>query len=130
MLGKLLGRLRCDRTPEVNSGLRLESATGVKPLTMEEMMRRYIREEVSRSAELSGEETFEEADDFEEEDPEVIPLTHHQVLAMTDSELREEALSGYGIDLVDEANGSPSPAPNGEPAQGDQAPQETNTPPT
>jgi len=130
MLGKLLGRLRKERTPEVNSGLRLESATGVKPLTMEEMMRRYIREEVSRSAELDGEESFEEADDFEEEDPEVIPLTHHQVMAMTDSELREEALSGYGIDLVDDAPGSPSSAPNGEAGQAEQAPQEAPPPPT
>lgn len=120
MLTKLIGRLRRgDRQPEKNSGIRLESATGVKPLTIEELIKRHIREGVI-AAQLGQQnaDTFEEADDFEEDDPEVIPLTHHQVIAMTDSELREQALSGYGIDLVDDTPASgPSASPDGEAAQ-------------
>lgn len=35
------------------------------PPTLEDQMRRYIRSEVSRMAEQDGEESFEEADDFD-----------------------------------------------------------------
>lgn len=42
----------------------------VRPLTLREEMRRFIAQEVSMTAQQHGEETFEEADDFEIDDDE------------------------------------------------------------
>jgi len=94
---------------EKHSGIPVEMPSGAaRPLSMKEMVQRYIREEVSRSASQDdGQESWEEANDFTEEDPDTIPLTHHQVIAMDDSELREEAMSSYGIDLVDDRPEAP-----------------------
>lgn len=39
-----------------------------RPLTLQEEIRRYIRVEMSKQAAQDGEETFEEADDFDVED--------------------------------------------------------------
>ncbi|UDN67903.1 hypothetical protein [robinz microvirus RP_178] len=97
----LVGRLSRTRTPEVNSGIGFEIPTGKEPLTMQEMVKRYIREAVSAQAVNDGQESFSEANDFEEEDPDVVPLTHHQVVAMDDSELREEA-GNLGYMLTDD----------------------------
>lgn len=111
----LLGRLFGKRDREFNSGIPVEVPGAKKPLTMQEMIQRYIREEVARDlGHKSGEvDTWDESDDFEEEDPDTLPMTHHQVIAMDDSELREEA-QAYGIDLVDDDyRGSPGEvAPN------------------
>lgn len=49
-----------------------------RPPTMEELIRRHIRQEMSRQAADQGEETFEEADDFEvDEDPD--PLSPYEI---------------------------------------------------
>jgi len=99
LLGRLIGR----PDPERNTGARRELPSGgQRPLTMQEMVQRYIREEISKSAAADDMETFEESDDFGEDDPEIIPLTHHQVIAMDEVELRGVALQHYGIDLVDD----------------------------
>lgn len=111
MLGRLLGRKSKVRDVEVNDGVPVAGTPTVRPLTMSELVKQMIRREVSRDAQAEGYESFEEADDFEEEDPDVLPLTHHQVEAMNRHELQEEA-NGYGLELVDELPAKESvPAP-------------------
>lgn len=111
-LQTLLGRFSRSRTPEVNSGIPLAGNPGKKPLTMQEMVKLYIREEVSKAAQAQDADSFEDADDFEEEDPDILPMTHHQVIAMTDEELREVG-HGYGVEFDDEIElGPTSPPPN------------------
>lgn len=69
-----------------------------QPESLESMLQRMVRGALSRDAEAKGFDSFEDADDFEEEDPDVISLTHHEVAAMTDEELRDEATSlGYTL---------------------------------
>jgi len=113
----LLGRLFGKPDPEPNSGIPFEVPGGERPLTMQEMIQKYIREEVSRDLGNSDQDvdSFDEADDFEEEDPETIPLTHHQVIAMTDDELRDVASGLYGVDLVDNVGGDSVSVPPGSP---------------
>lgn len=88
--------------PEANSGIPyagiVPPPNAHQPLSIQEEIRRFVRQELSQQAEAEGNETFDEADDFEEEDPDIIPLTHHEVVAMTDAELMEYGLSqGYEI---------------------------------
>ncbi|UDN67661.1 hypothetical protein [robinz microvirus RP_86] len=113
---QLLGRLSRQRDPEYNSGIGFEIPTGKAPLTMQEMVQRYIREAVSAQAVDDGQESFEEANDFEEDDPDVIPLTHHQVIAMDDSELREEA-GNLGYFLTDDSPPTEAPQEKRQPGQ-------------
>jgi len=115
-MASLLGRFFGKRDPEKNSGIPVEVPGGERPLTMQEMIQRYIRQELAGQVAVEkGEDvdSFDEADDFEEDDPEIIPLTHHQVIAMDESELRESARSLYGIDLVDTVAGGTVPVPAG-----------------
>jgi len=100
-LKSLLGRFSRQSDPEQNSGVPVAGNPGKKPLTMQEMVKLYIREEVSKAAQAEDAETFDEADDFEEEDPDILPMTHHQVIAMTDDELYEVAAS-YGVEFDDD----------------------------
>ena len=104
-IGRFVGRLSKTRDVEYNSGVPVESQTGIKPLSMEEIIRMHVRNALSEEAVNDGNESFEDADDFEEEDPDVMPMTHHQVVAMTDQELRGVA-AGYGIDISDMASGT------------------------
>lgn len=49
-----------------------------RPLSIQELIKRHIREEMSRQAADDGQETFEEADDFEvDEDPD--PLSKYEL---------------------------------------------------
>lgn len=129
-LSSLLGRLSKKREPEYNSGVPIEGATQAPaPLTIEQMIQRYIRTEVSSNAVAEGDESFEDADDFEPDDDEdVLPLTHHQVVAMTDQELRGVAAQ-YGVDLVDPAPPPAPPAPRGS-SGAPEAPPAGTSPPT
>lgn len=71
-----------------------------QPLSIQEEIKRFFRNQLSEQAEAQGFETFDESDDFEEEDPEIVPLTHHEVAGMTDAELAEYGMSqGYDIAL-------------------------------
>lgn len=57
------------RGHEVNSPEPISLPAGVnKPETLAETIRRLVRNEVSQQASASGQETFEEADDFDIED--------------------------------------------------------------
>lgn len=96
--------------PEPNDGIPVEAQPGQgHGESMEEMMKRFVREEVSRAAEKNDMDSFTESDDFEEEDPNVLPLTHHEVIAMTDEELSEYAPDG--VTLTDEE--APQESPDG-----------------
>lgn len=94
------GRQVCDPTP-------VEVPLNVKrPPTMEEMIQRQVRVELSRAMDAQGFETFEEADDFEiDEDPD--PLSGYEIVEM----VREP---GDGPDAS--PPGPPGPAPTGSPA--------------
>lgn len=49
-----------------------------RPLSLHEEIRRFVRSELSRQAEAQGEESFEEADDFDvDEDPD--PLSPYEI---------------------------------------------------
>lgn len=117
MLAKFLGRFSTRSEPEKNSGIPVAVDTPVKPLSIHEIIQKYVREELSPRAVEEGSESFEDADDFEPaQDEDIIPLTHHQVVAMTDDEIRGVA-SSYGIELKDstaqEAAGAPIAPPPG-----------------
>lgn len=58
-----------------------------RPLTMQEEIRRMVRQELSRAAEASGFETFEESDDFDVEDDD-------DLLFMSPYEIKEMAHDG------------------------------------
>ncbi|WNK13870.1 MAG: hypothetical protein [Microvirus sp.] len=108
-LTNLLGRFSRKSTSETNSGIPVAVAPQAqRPLTIQEMVQKYIREAVSSQAVDDGQESFEDADDFEEDDPDTIPITHHQVVAMDDNELRSIAAS-YGIVLSDPPGSSGAP---------------------
>lgn len=92
-----------------------------QPMTIEQMIQRYVREAVSPAAVDEGDESFEDADDFEVEDDESPFLTHHEVEAMSELELREQAdLMGYELPDAESEMASQSPAdtdagPSGDP---------------
>lgn len=65
-----------------------------QPPTLAEEVRRFVRQELSESASQAGSETFEEADDFTEEDPDRLPLTPYELTAMQ----AEEPAGGYDPD--------------------------------
>lgn len=77
--------IRATRVPgEVNSGVPIElSAQHQKPLTLREEMMRFIRTEVSKSAQKQDMESFEEFDDFSIDDEEP-DLTSPYTVEMTD----------------------------------------------
>lgn len=55
-----------------------------EPLTLTEMVRQQVRQEISQQAAEAGLGTFEEEDDFEEEDPDLLQATPWE---LTDEEL-------------------------------------------
>lgn len=59
-----------------------------QPLTLQEEMRRFIREEISRAAASGGAGTFEEEDDFDIEDEE-LPLSQYEMDVMQEEAPRE-----------------------------------------
>lgn len=57
------------------------------PLTLRDEMRRFIRDELSKQVrEESGAGTFEEEDDFEEDDPSADLLSPYTVIELPDDE--------------------------------------------
>lgn len=108
LVSRLLGRRSKFHEPEFNSGLPVAGTPLVRPPTLTETIQSMIRREMSKAAVDEGYESFDEADDFEEEDPDTLPLTHHQIEALDRAELQEFA-TGYGLTLVDtlEADGAP-----------------------
>lgn len=116
-MGKLLDRVvrnfRGIVSPaEQNHGRPVEGMAGaVHPPSIQEMIQQYIRVEMSNAAKEEGNETFEEADDFDVgiDDEDVLPLTHHEVLGMDDDELAAHA-HHYGVDLMEDSQGSGPPS--------------------
>lgn len=64
--------------PERPWGKRLVDATQT-PMTLKEQIQRYVRMEVSHKAQDDGFETFEEADDFEDEEPEPPWVSEYEI---------------------------------------------------
>ncbi len=60
-----------------------------KPETLQDEIRRFIRQEVSTHAELAGNESFEEADDFEEENPEHLDLSPYEFVEIQEEYIPE-----------------------------------------
>ncbi len=91
------------------------------PPTLREQIQTAIRTELSIAREDLGFESFEDADDFEEEDPEADPLTiYEQVLMVPEV---EESLDGSEASETAAEAGTPgedtetpSPAPDDAPA--------------
>lgn len=100
MVQRFLGRFSRGPEPEVNDGKLLVGIPATRPPSIQELVQRYVREALSPAAVAEGKESFEEADDFEEDDPDVVPMTHHEVAALTDEELRGIA-TGYGVPIAD-----------------------------
>jgi len=68
------GREICDPTPiEVPAGFH-------HPPSLEDRMKRYIRDELSATANNEGFETFEEADDFDIPDDPIDPTTPYETV--------------------------------------------------
>ncbi len=93
------------------------------PPTLREQIQNSIRSELSILAQDRGLESFEEADDFEEEDGEADMLSAYQIVLMNDES--DESLEGGGPELPqeppepvmpDEAPDPPSDAPDVAPA--------------
>jgi hypothetical protein len=68
-----------DDTPKHIPGLE-------KPLTLREEMRRFVKEELSRVARENDDPTFEEEDDFDEDDPDADLLSPYTVHELTPEE--------------------------------------------
>lgn len=94
-----------------------------RPETFEQMVARFVKGTLSEKADEGGFDSFEDADDFTEEDPETLPLTHHEVIAMTTEELQDYAPEGAVLleeapqeapqapmDTTVSAEGPPAPA--------------------
>lgn len=86
--------------PEHNSGIPLEAHPAMhnKPESIQDMMARFVQAEFLKRAQTEDVESPEDADDFEEESPDIIPLTHHEVMAMDVEELQDYSL----VPLVDD----------------------------
>lgn len=93
------------------------------PPTLQEQIKSAIRSEISLIAEAKGFESFEDSDDFSEDDPEADQLTIYEQVLMTpetDESLDGEAtptgtpptsLSGHPEDSQEPQNPEPGPPP-------------------
>lgn len=68
----------------------VELAELAPPPSLKEELQRYIRLELSRMAEAQGHGSFEDEDDFEEENEEPLPLSQYELTDMIE-ELPPEA---------------------------------------
>ena len=93
-----------------------------KPPSLREDMRRFIREELSKHAQSQEAETFEDADDFEEDHPDMDMLTPYTVIDLKP----EDGQQPYDLD----ANPSlVNTEPPGDGAEGTEESEATETPP-
>lgn len=93
-------------TGEVPDPTPVEFDAGAEPLTLREEMRRFIKQELSNQAEHSGMESFEEADDFEVDEPDIF-TTEHTVIELKDEEGRPDDLEGAPNQEDKEHEGAP-----------------------
>lgn len=63
-----------------------------EPEPLADLIRRLVRNEVSQAASREGEETFEEADDFDVSDDDEAPLSVYQELPLALEEMPESQL--------------------------------------
>ncbi len=79
----------------------------LRPPTLREQIQTAIRSEISLAAEAKGYDTFDQADDFEEDDPDHTALTAYEIVLMTPE--TDETVDGPPPEPA--AAGSPDPAP-------------------
>lgn len=93
-----------ERGHEVLDTTPIERPVGwTRPPTMQEMIQRYVREEVSRAAAQAGEESFEEAEDFDvDDDPDLKGRydVDEGLAPWKEEEARKEALDAAEAELV------------------------------
>lgn len=92
-----------------------------KPPSLREDMRRFIREELSKQAQVHEAETFEDADDFEEENPDLDMLTAYTVIDLKP----EEGQMPYDLEANPSLENTEASADGAEGAEGSEA---TETP--
>lgn len=98
------------------------------PPTLREQIQNAIRSEISLIAEDRGLESFDEADDFEEDDPEADMLTAYQMVLMTPE--NDEDLEGAPPERPQDAPDSPpSPDTPAPPSDAPGASEEPGAPP-
>lgn len=91
------------------------------PPTLREQIQQSIRSELSLLAEDRGLESFDEADDFEEDEPEADPLTAYEMVMMTPES--DETLDGPAEPAATEAE-TPPASDTSDPASGSPEPSE------
>lgn len=98
-MDELIGRWGPRGTPEEHDPVPVGDTVYPPPMTIQEMIQKYVREALSPQMADEGHETFEESEDFEVDDDDELPLTHHNIAAMPEDELRGHA-AHYGIELA------------------------------
>lgn len=76
-----------------------------RPPSLDERIRAFVRTELSRQAAEEGNETFEEADDFDVPDEEESPLSRYELTPM-----QEEAAFGRDRDDLEKEEGPADPS--------------------
>lgn len=73
-----------------------------RPESLEQKMMRFIRHQLSSAAQGQGMESFDEANDFDIDDDDVMPLTHYELADMheekpfDESEANRDTAAGKG----------------------------------
>lgn len=84
-----------------------------RPMTLREEMRRFIREQISQHAEVNEQETFEEQDDFSEEDAEPDLLTAYSI---SDLEEKYNPNTSYALEGEEKPPTEGGDTPDAEPS--------------
>lgn len=84
--------LAARRDFEINSGERLTDIGGNKhrPMDTKQLVKHLVSTELSSLGEEAGYETFEEADDFEDEDPEPLWASAYEIHPMEEDHEMEQ----------------------------------------
>ena len=98
----------------------LEAAISTEsPLSLRDEMKRFIRQEFSRQAEVQGEESIEDADDFDIEDDDMLYSPHEY------KELQDDYLPEDNVSLLERQ----APEDRAEPSGEGESPSEAHTEP-
>lgn len=77
-----------EKGEELPDGTPVEVPVNLKrPPPLHEMIKAFVRRELSAQADANGQETFEEANDFGEEDEEELPMTPYEGRVVVDEDV-------------------------------------------
>ncbi len=94
----------------------------LRPPTLREQIQTAIRSEISLAAEAKGYDTFDQADDFQEDDPDHQALTAYEMVLMTPE--NDETLDGPPPEPAAAGSPDPAPSPGTPPSPGPPGPSE------